>query len=179
MRHPAVQFELVASDRFIDLVEDGFDVVIRANPHPASELIGHCFARDTLLIVASPSLRMPEATAPEAPPQIPAVAMTKFADIAVWDFEANGQPCHLTPDYHLRLSSLMMTHAAVRAGAGAALLPRSLTCDDIAAGRLVQWGTFPGRPVELWVLHNSRRLVSPKVSAFVQFLVASFPEQRL
>lgn len=179
LRYPDVQLELVASDRLIELVDEGFDVAIRANPNPASELVGRCFAYDTMLVVAPPSLPMPDATHPEAPPTVPAVAMTKFADIQSWHFEADGLTFHVTPDCRLRLSSLVMTHAAVRAGVGAAMLPRSLTCNDIAAGRLVQWGTVPGPVVELWVLHNSRRLVSSKVSAFVQFLVESFPEREL
>lgn len=41
-------------------------------------------------------------------------------------------------------------------------------------GRLVQWGTV-GEEVELWVLHTSRRLQSPKVRAFVGFLCEQYP----
>ncbi len=179
LRYPDVQLELVAGDRIVDLVEEGFDVVVRANPHPASELTGRCFARDTMLVVASPSLPMPKAGTEQAPARVPAVTMTRFAAIDSWSFQTDGQPFHVAPDYRLRLSSLVMVQAAVCAGGGAALLPRSLVCNDIVSGRLVQWGVFPGRPVELWVLHNSRRLVSPKVAAFVEFLVERFPERML
>lgn len=71
--------------------------------------------------------------------------------------------------------------AAVRAGAGAALLPHSLIRADVANGSVVNWGGCRGReqPVELWVLHSSRRLVSPKVSAFVEFLAESFPTRQI
>ncbi len=67
----------------------------------------------------------------------------------------------------LRLSSLPTLRDAVVAGAGAALLPRSLVGGDVAAGRLACWGWLEGPPTELWALHTSRRLVSPKVTAFV------------
>lgn len=35
-----------------------------------------------------------------------------------------------------------------------------------------------GSEVELWVLHTSRRLQSPKVRAFVEFLCAQYPDGR-
>ena len=76
----------------------------------------------------------------------------------------------------LVLPSLLEVRDAVRAGAGAALLPRSLVAADLAMGALVDWGIVEGRTVEGWVLHLSRRLVSPKVSAFVSYLCDAFPE---
>jgi len=41
---------------------------------------------------------------------------------------------------------------------------------DVAAGRLVCWGTEEGAPVEIWALYNSRRLLSAKVRAFLDAL---------
>lgn len=178
-RHPAVQIEWVASDHNVDLVDDAFDVVVRVNPRPDSELVGRCFARDAMAVVAPPALPMPESTARDAPASVPAVAMVAFANAAVWHFKANGQSVYLAPVHRLRLSTLAMVRAAVRAGTGAALLPHSLVRADIAEGALALWGNQAGRATELWVLHNSRRLVSPKVSAFVAFLAQSFPERQL
>lgn len=54
LRYPGVQVDLVASDRQVDLVGEGFDVVVRVNQRPTSELVGRCFARDRMLIVAPP-----------------------------------------------------------------------------------------------------------------------------
>lgn len=178
-RYPDVQVEWVANDRNVDLVDDAFDVAIRVNPLPDSELVGRCFARDTTLVVAPPSLPMPKPVAAGKPASVPAVVMSRFADVDIWHFEADGRTMHLTPVHHLRLSTLAMTRAAVRAGVGAALLPRSLVRADIAEGTIVLWGSYSQRTTELWVLHNSRRLVSPKVSAFVEFLAESFPDRQL
>jgi len=72
---------------------------------------------------------------------------------------------------------LMLVRDAVLAGAGAALLPKLLVADDIAAGRLVHWGTSDGAAVEIWVLHNSRRLVGAKIRAFLDILDKAFPEK--
>jgi DNA-binding transcriptional LysR family regulator len=72
----------------------------------------------------------------------------------------------------------MIRDAAV-AGAGAALLPQSIAWDHLTRGDLVQWGTVSGVEAALWVLHTSRRLPSPKVRAFVEFLCAQYPEASL
>ncbi len=178
-RHPEVRVLLDANDRMVDPVEEGYDVVIRVTPHPRSELVGRCFAHDALHLVAPPSLPIPDAPDPDHPASVPAVAMARQTDAAAWCIERDGQTHHLAPDYRLRLASLTMVHAAVRAGAGAALLPRSLTHRDISEGRLTLWSHQPERTVELWALHSSRRLVSPKVTAFMEFLAESFPDQQL
>jgi DNA-binding transcriptional LysR family regulator len=64
----------------------------------------------------------------------------------------------------------LMVREAVLTGVGAAMLPRLLVEQDVAAGRLVCWGTEQGPPVEIWALYNSRRLLSVKVRAFLDAL---------
>lgn len=179
-RYPGVQVDLVASDVQVDLVEQGFDVAIRVNPHPTSELVGRCFARDTMLVVAPSSMHVPALDRHDDPPVVPAVAVARNpSGTEPWRFNSAGRDCGLIPDYRLRVSTLAAGRAAVLAGAGAALLPRSLTRDDVMEGRMAALGEYMARPVELWVLHTSRRLVSPKVPAFVTFLTESFPTREL
>jgi DNA-binding transcriptional LysR family regulator len=69
-----------------------------------------------------------------------------------------------------------MVRDAALAGAGVALLPQSIVWSQLTRGDLVQWGAVPGKEVELWVLHTSRRLASPKVKAFVDFMCARYPD---
>src|SRR5699024_10187346 len=178
-RFPSVQLDWLTSDRQLDLVNEGIDVVIRVNPESDSELVGRCFAHDTMLLVAPPSLPMPVDADAAVPEPVPAVAMTSSPEIDEWQIEPDGDNRCIIPDYQLHLPSFAMVRAAVCAGAGAALLPRSLVRADIAAGKLVMWGTYPERTVDVWVLHNSRRLVSRKVHAFVEFVVESFPAREL
>lgn len=49
----------------------------------------------------------------------------------------------------------------------------SLVAGDVASGRLSNWGKVLNRPIEVWVLHASTRLSSPKVTSFVSFLAPS------
>ena len=79
----------------------------------------------------------------------------------------------------MRISSILMIHQAVHAGRGAATLPWSLVAGDVASGRLCNWGKVLNRSIEVWVLHASTRLSSPKVTSFVSLLAAQFPGGRL
>ena len=74
-----------------------------------------------------------------------------------------------------RLSSLSMVRDTVRLGLGAACLPISLVSRDLAAGTLVSWGDVPGSDIALWALYPSRRLLSARVSAFLDHLKDAFP----
>jgi DNA-binding transcriptional LysR family regulator len=88
-----------------------------------------------------------------------------------------------TPDGHLTisiepilaLSSIIMVRDAVRAGVGAARLPISLVSHDMADGTLLHWGDIDGSDIALWALYPSRRLLSARVSAFLDFLKQTFP----
>ena len=75
----------------------------------------------------------------------------------------------------LNLSSLVMVRDAVRMGVGAAQLPLSLASPDLAAGKLVLWGEVEGTEIVLWALYPTRRLLSARVSAFLEYLREAFP----
>lgn len=175
---PEVALEVTAEDRRIELLEEGYDIAIRVNPRPDDRLIGRCFARDEMLVVAPPALAG-LITSPTWNGQVAAVAMTTDFDGGPWPIGTGGAAMTVIPEVRLRLSSLVMIRDAVRAGLGVAILPRSMVDHDIEEGRLVAWGEVTDRPIELWALHHSRRLVSPKIVAFVAFLLAAFPDRVL
>ncbi|MBV6272091.1 LysR family transcriptional regulator [Alcaligenaceae bacterium CGII-47] len=179
VRYPEVQIELIGEDRRVDLVEDGYDIAIRVNPRPDTELVGRCFARDEMWLVAPHSLALPKPDAHGGDCRVPAAMMIGLRDTGPWEINVAGRRLTLTPDYRLRVSSLLMLRDAVLACAGAAQLPRSLVRQAVETGQLALWGTSPAHKVELWALHRSRRLVSPKVAAFMAYLSEAFPTREL
>ena len=173
-RYPEVQLDVTVEDRSVDLIEEGYDAVIRVNPRPDSELVGRCFQRDQLLVVAPPSLRRPDSGPDQmSGPGVPAVVGVSAADLATWTGLEGAFERKFLRRAVLRLPTPLMIRDAVLAGAGAAILARELVAADLAEHRLSCWGTVPNRSVDLWVLHTSRRLISSKVSAFVAFLCES------
>ncbi|MDQ0607202.1 DNA-binding transcriptional LysR family regulator [Variovorax sp. W1I1] len=171
--YPEVSCEVVADDRLVDLVEEQFDAAIRINPAPDSSLVGRCFAKDRLVVVAAPSVPMPK---PGKVSPVPGIVSTSFQD-GNWTLD-DGRLV-LEPIPRLRLSSFLMIRDAAIAGAGAALIPQSIAWNQLTRGELVQWGMVSGAEVALWVLHTSRRLPAPKVRAFVDFMCAQYPQGSL
>ncbi|WP_144638793.1 LysR family transcriptional regulator [Bordetella genomosp. 13] len=171
-RHPDVQVEAVAEDRFVDLVEEHFDVAIRVNPGQEGALVGRCFARDRLVLAAAPSIARPAASGGVRLVQAPAVVTQAHREGDIWSVD--GGQLQVEPRPVLRLSSLLMVRDAIAAGAGVAMLPHSIVATLLQKGTLVSWGAA-GDEVELWVLHTSRRLQSPKVQAFVAFMCSQYP----
>lgn len=176
LAYPDVQLEIVAEDRKVDPVEDGYDLIIRIDPSPDERLVGRRFLNDERLIVAPPDMPRPVPDGSECP--VKAVVLSAAPPSAVWRMQSGAQSdIILRPEPRLRLSSLLMVRDAVLADAGAALLPKLLVAEDIESGRLVCWGTHAGPPVEIWALQSSRRLVGAKVRAFLEVVERAFPEK--
>ena len=148
--YPEIELEVTMEDREVDLVSEGYDVVIRVNPKADSELVGTCFLRDQLLVVAAPSLLDPSTSATSPRQQSLPVVVRNAA----------------------------RNRDAVLTGIGAAKLSSALVEEDLAAGRLVCWGPSSAAPAEIWALHTSRRFASAKVKAFMQYLKTAFPARR-
>jgi len=169
LQFPNVRLEVTTEDRPVDMIEEGYDLVIRVDPAADEGLIGRSFLRDRLVVVAGPDLPRPGGAA------VPAVV--RGADQAeLWEVTSRDARSSIAVDPVLRLSSLVMIRDAVRAGAGAARLPVSLVSRDLAAGRLVLWGDIAGSEIALWALYPSRRLLSARVCAFLDLLKHAFPE---
>lgn len=169
LRYPEVRLEITTEDRAVDMVEEGYDLVIRVNPDPNEHLIGRILLRDRLVAVASPDLQRPAADAP-----VPAVVRAS-GDQLGWDLATHEGDVRVSIEPILRLASLIMIRDAVRTGIGAAMLPLSLVASDLRTGALVHWGDGRGAPIEIWALYPSRRLLSSRVSAFLEFLKEAFP----
>jgi len=170
LKYPEVRLEITTEDRAVDMVEEGYDLVSRVNPDPDDSLVGRIFLRDRLVVVASPGLKRSKDNLP-----VPAVVRGAGEETVAWDLTQATGITRIAVDPVLRLSSLVMVRDAVRAGVGAARLPVSLVSHDLAAGTLVSWGDVDGPEITLWTLYPSRRLLSARVSAFLDFLKEAFP----
>jgi DNA-binding transcriptional LysR family regulator len=171
LKYPEVRLEITTEDRAVDMIEEGFDLVIRVNPAPDENLVGRIFLRDRLVVVASPNLARPvndRAT--------PAVVRGASDRTISWDVVTPTGRSRIAVDTVLRLSSLIMVRDAVRAGVGVGRLPISLVSHDLSAGTLVHWGDVEAPEITLWTLYPSRRLLSARVSAFLDYLRDAFPK---
>lgn len=170
LEHPDVRLEVVAEDRPVDMVEEGYDLIIRVNPEPDANLVGRAILHDRLVVVAIPSLARPSDGGP-----VTAVVRGAIRQAETWAVVTSSGTATIATTPVLGLSSLVMVRDAVRMGVGAARLPLSLVGADLASGRLAQWGDVEGSEIALWALYPSRRLLSARVGAFLDHLRKSFP----
>jgi DNA-binding transcriptional LysR family regulator len=168
---PEVRIEVIAEDRFVDLVAEDYDVVIRANPAPDTALAGRCFLRSPQVVVASPMI----AEAVQNESVIPAVGLLSAPD-DVWHIDGSQGARTLHPRTVARFSSISMVRDAALASAGAAVLTEYLARAALQSGRLVNLGTLQSRHVEVWALYATRRQLSPKISAFVKLLSETYAD---
>ncbi|WP_416799550.1 LysR family transcriptional regulator [Ciceribacter azotifigens] len=169
LKYPDVRLEITTEDRAVDMIEEGYDLVIRVNPDPDESLIGKAFLHDRLVVVAHPDLHRPAADVP-----LPGVVRETSVQ-QTWNVMTPQGSIKIRIEPVLSLSSLIMVRDAVRAGVGAARLPISLVTHDLAAGTLMHWGDVERSEISLWALYPSRRLLSARVSAFLDFLKQVFP----
>lgn len=169
LKYPEVRLEVTTEDRPVDMIEEGYDLVIRVNPDPDESLVGRVFLRDGLVVVAAPNLTHAAEAA------VPVVIRGTPGQSRLWTMMTPTGRTSLQIDPVLSLSSMTMVRDAVRMGVGAARLPLSLVSHDLAAGRLVRWGDVEGPETVLWALYPSRRLLSARVSAFLDYLKQAFP----
>ncbi len=169
-RFPDVRLEITTEDRTVDMIEESYDLVIRVDPAPAESLVGRAFLHDRLVVVSTPSLTRLSDGSPVA-----AVVRGPIDLVAGWTVitPAGQQTIPIKPI--LSVSSMIMARDAVRAGAGVGRLPISLVNRDIEAGQLVTWGEVENSHISLWALYPSRRLLSARVSAFLDHIKTAFP----
>lgn len=174
MAYPDVELQVTLEDRPVDLVNEGYDLVIRVSPEPTTELVGRCFVREQVFAVSTPEFHQrfyrPKSGIVQP---LPVVSRAKAPLNGTWKI-INKEVNVISTKTVLRLPLLTMIRDAVLTSIGAARLPGSVVADDIAVGRLVSWGVASDQPAEIWVLQTSKRLSSSKIKAFLKVLEIEF-----
>lgn len=166
-RYPEVRVELVLADRRVDLIEEGFDLAIRAGELTDSSLTARKVGAARVVVVASPGLLAgrPTVTA-EAVPAWPCITTRQGERWALGGRE-------VVVPATLWVNDLEVARDAAIAGAGLVRLPRFLCADALADGRLVE--VLTGEPPVVrgvYVVMPSRAFVPARVRLFVDALVA-------
>ncbi len=179
-RYPEVALEIDLNDRFVDMVEEGFDVALRIGDLSDSSLIGRRLAANRRVLAAAPGY-----LDGVAPPQTPADLATH--NCLVYTYRAQRHDWHLVDEAGaetvvtvggtLETNNPMMLRGAALAGIGMVLLPLWLIGPDLKAGRLrrvlpdYHW---PDSAIQ--VVYPPGRHLSARVRCFIDFLVERFAD---
>jgi len=179
--YPEVEAHLSTDDRRVDLVEGGFDVVIRIGRLTDSGLVARRLATDRLVVCGSPAY-LARAGLPRSPTDLVQHACLHYALVsrgAEWRFDQGGRTIEVPTRGPFTCTDGLGLREAALAGAGLAVLPSMLVAQDVAAGRLVL--VLEGaRRAELGVhaLTAHRTQLPPRVRALLSFLATHFRDRQ-
>ena len=179
---PDVEIDLVLEDRFVDPVEEGYEVIIRIGDVPAPGLVAVPLAPYRLIVCAAPDYLVRHGE-PQKPADLMQHQCLVFGQSALstpgcWRFYEDGKETEMNVSGRIRSNDWLMLMRAAVEGYGVALGAEVIMKDDLAAGRLVRvLGGYdvPARPVNAFYLAG--RKLTAKVRSFVDAMVAEFGPQ--
>lgn len=175
--YPEVTVELSLTNRTVDLVDEGFDVVFRTGDLPDSGLIARRLAPHRLVLCAAPDY-LKKSGVPRTPEDLQRHECLVFAHTSMrtqWSF--NGPKGSVTIPINGRFStdSGEALRAAAIAGLGVILQPSELLAEDIQAGRLTRLlAKYEPSPRPLHALYAPDRRMTPKLRSFLDFAAKEF-----
>lgn len=179
--YPKLHLVVEVTDRFVDLVQEGFDIALRSHfaPLPDSQLVQRRLAREDIVLIAAPAYLQARGT-----PQWP-------QDLAVHDGLLTGpaattwrlwmgvgggdadEAVEVTPRPRMVADESVVLRKAAVAGLGITCLPEAMCRDDLAHGALARvLPEWTAGSVTTSLLMPHRRGQLPAVRAVVDFLCA-------
>lgn len=172
-RHPQLEIEACYTDRFVDLVIEGFDCGIRVGYLESSNLIARRIGPLVGSCVASPAY-LEEFGLPGMPEDILAHEALMQGTEA-WQFMDGDKLVTLRPNGRFKADNGAALVGAAIAGLGIARVPDALTADHIASGALVAvLSDYPPPPAGIFVVRPPGQFPTRKIRVLTEMLIACF-----
>jgi DNA-binding transcriptional LysR family regulator len=177
--HPKVKLEVSLADRLVDLVEEGYDVAIRIASLENSTLVSKRLATTRMVLCASPQY-LQLSGAPKHPSELADHAVISYSYWSTrdeWRFEGPQGPVSVKTNPCIHTNNGDTCRAAALASQGIILQPSFLVGADLASGALVElMPEFGSLELGIYAVYPSRKHVSPKVRALIDFLFNHFSQ---
>ncbi|TCW78806.1 LysR family transcriptional regulator [Burkholderia sp. SRS-46] len=174
-RYPQIELDLDFSDRLVDVVDEGFDAVVRTGELSDSRLMSKRLGTSRFVYVGAPRYFERRGT-PARPEDLaqhacllhrfPTTGLLEKWRSRVGDRDADFRPAASMTSNHVET----LLHMAIQ-GHGVAYLPDFAVKPALDSGALVtaldEWA---GAVSTFWVLWPSNRQLLPRVRAFVDFM---------
>ncbi|AOJ18014.1 LysR family transcriptional regulator [Burkholderia cenocepacia] len=173
--YPKVQLDISCSDRFVNLIADGFDVALRITGTLSdSELVARTLTRSDEILVAAPAY-VARRGLPRSPADLAGhdlLMHRKAQGDGDWTLTAdNGDTTSIAGQAALRIDAITAVHAAAVAGLGIAAFTHLTVARDMAEGRLVR--ILPGYrlgQLNYYAVYPRHRHTPSRVRVFVEHM---------
>lgn len=178
-RYPGIEIAMSESDRWVDIVREGVDCVLRYGALPDSDLVARTVTTLRRITCAAPRY-LDRHGIPSHPDGISghhAVGIRSLTtgSLAPFEFTYDGEVHRLDLTAPFSVTGTESYRAAVMLGLGLAQMPMFHVERDLAEGRLVQiLEDFPPLSVPVSILYPTNRQLSPRVRTFIDWVVQRF-----
>lgn len=181
-RYPELSFELVLTDKFLDLVEERIDLALRLGRLTESSLIAHRLCDMVYVVCASPEYLRRNGR-PKTPNELERHECLRYPVQGYgprWRFrQSDGAILEVPVRGRVLATNGIALRQCAAAGMGILLLPRWNVAEELRSGALVD--LFPDHQATAsefdlgaWMLYPSRSYLPLKVRAFADFLKEKF-----
>lgn len=175
VRHPQLQVHTYYSDRFVDMVAEGFDCAIRVGYLADSSLVARCVGPLNGKMVASPAYIAAHG-APETPEQL-AQHQALMQGTEPWQLLDGDKVVSVRPQGRFKADNGTALAVAAVAGLGVAWLPDGIIAEHLANGSLqVVMQNYPPPSAGIYVVRPPGRHPSRKVRALTELLLECFDQ---
>jgi DNA-binding transcriptional LysR family regulator len=170
-QHPKLSVDLDLSDRYVDLVAEGFDVAIRIGRLPDSTLVARRLAPSRVVLCASPAY-LERAGTPGTPEDLArhACVIDRNTPLA-WELAGENGPYRHVPEGRLQLNGAHVMRDVLVRGLGIGPLPSFVAGRSLASGELVEvLADFPLPLSSVFAVYPLNRHLSTKVRIWIDHL---------
>ncbi len=173
-RFPEVRFDIDLSGRLVNLVDEGFDLALRATASLDPGLIARIVSEVPFQLVAAPGY-LDRFGRPRSAEELDGRALLAYSPVLSdgrLRLDGPDGSRFIACDPVLQSDNETLLQLAAREGMGLALLPKWLIRQDLADGRLES--VLPKKftfPIQLFGVYPSRKYLSAKVRTFLDFIV--------
>ncbi len=180
-KYPNIGISIDFSDKFTNVIEDGYDLAVRIGNLQDSTLIAKKVAIDQRLVVASPKYLQTFGT-PRNPKELQehnALIFSNPSPFNLWTFfDCNNKEHNIKVQGNFETNSCESLNKAVLSGVGIALRPKWDVWRYIENGDLIHLLTeFSPPQYNIQVVYPSRHYLPQRVSLFVEFLQHSLASE--
>lgn len=174
--YPEVIVEIELNDQLINIVDDGYDLALRASDQLSdSSLVSRKLASVDIVTIAAP-VYLEKWGAPLSPDELINHRTINFRSTVnhnIWQYQDElGRIYRARVDSHLVTNSAEMELALCKAGQGIARVPKLVLTDEIEKGDLVfLFDDFKPVSVDIFLIYPDRLYLSSKVRSFIDFLL--------
>ena len=175
--HSRIELDLVLNDRYVDLVQEGFDCAIRIASHlPDSSLVARPLGTVQRCLVAAPRYLecAPPLVGPADIDSHVCLGYSQSGEPVEWPFNGTPGGKPVTVSAAFRTNNSVMLRDLLLAGLGLTLTPSFVVADLLQQGRLRE--VLPQHrpdPLTVWGVVAHPRYVAQKVRVFLDFVGAT------